>query len=309
MIARLGCREPNAAKLAAHPDIRLHPAIASVVDAHGAGLAMAMARILLPGGRPWPPDANELPLAPRLDQGQSGSCTWAATSAAIWVACKSLGSPLAFLPSQRVGYAIVRALERKAAGLPVSTPLEDGGADLEDVFEVMRDWGIAPMERPITPDGRFYDIWTGDDAPNGNVNDEPGLDELEAADPVRVLVDVRMHTISLTEATAPSYMALALSAQPALPVLACGLVDTAFMQLGPNDVMGAPNLRDKNGGGHAFWFSAYRTAASGELEFKLENSWGASWAADGAVWVSEAFVRVMWAAYVPDAKVSVRSKP
>lgn len=282
----LGCRQPDPVRLAAHPSAHDHPHI-------------ARAKV---STTPLPSAADKLPARPRVDQGQSGSCTWGSSSIALAVACISMGDPLGFIPSQRCGYAITRALERAALSMPVSTPLEDNGADLEDVFDAAATYGVEPMEREVTPDGRFYDIWTDDDAPNGNVNDEPTLTELEDASKVKVKVDVAPHTIDPRDPQAELLMMATLASDPALPIQASGFVDQAFMQLGPNDVAPAPNPA-LGGGGHAFWFSAYRTNSHGAIEFKLENSWGDSWADHGAVWVSMAFVRALWAMYVPAVKV------
>lgn len=329
---RLGCRQPSPQKLASHPDVRFHPTVSkSMISVHEtivaenarrsqevldrlSGRTMALGlpvenQLIVSTRSMLPRDANELPAAPRVDQGQSGSCTWGSSSVAAWVACKSIGTPLDFIPSQRAGYSLTLALERKAAGHTPAVPLADVGADLEDVFVVWRDWGVEPMEVPLTPDGRFYDIWTpGDGALGlGNVTDEPNLDEVMRAQGTRLLVDLGPHTIHPEDWSAPELMAMALSGaggQPPLPVMAAGFVDSAFCSNGdPAEVLGPCNPFDKDGGGHAFWFSAYRTNAQGVYEFKLENSWGSSWRADGAVWVAESFVRRCWALYVPNITI------
>lgn len=283
-----GCRQPDPEKLASHPHAINHPRLA-------ARLSIA----------PLPPSADKLPPRPRANQGQSGNCTAASTTISTFTACESLGIPLGFVPSQRALYAPTRARER-AAATPVGQKLpelKDTGADLEDVFAVMAEYGVRPMIVDQSPDGRFSDIWGPDDgsAPS-NLNDEPEVIDLETAADVIVKLDVASHAIPATDPNASDLMAAALDADPPLPIEACGFVDTAFMNMTPGQVAGAPNEADPNGGGHAFWFSAYRTNARGEREFKLENSWG-TWCENGACWVSMAFVRALWAMYVMDVTV------
>lgn len=281
-----GCRAPDPVKHASHKAAAAHPLIL-------AQLAAAL-----------PPSADKLPARPRCDQGSSGSCTWGSFSIAAPVACESKGIPLGFTPSQLLGYGGTRGLER-AAATPPGQPLPaliDSGADVEDVYIFAGRYGVEPMKTSVTSDGRFYDIEDGPNPPS-NVNDEPNTADLEAAAETRILLDVQAHTISPIDPKASDLMAAALSADPPLPIHACGFVDTAFENLQAGQVAQAPDPTDKAGGGHAYWFSKYRTAASGDREFFLENSWGSSWADGGGVWCSMAFVRAQWAMYVLDVRV------
>jgi hypothetical protein len=293
-----GCRKPDPVKLAKKLRGHLHPQIAARLEA----------------AKPLPPAADKLPARPRTDQGQSGSCTWGSSSIAIYVACIALGIPLGFVPSQRLGYAATRAKERPVVGGKMDA-LTDSGADLEDVYTVAGEYGVRPMIVDTSPDGRFYDIWSDADVqglpspPPGNLNDEPDTGDLETAAGDLVKLDVAKYAIDPSDPNRSDLMAASLDASPPVPIVACGYVDTSFENLQPGQVAGAPNLADPNKGGHAFWFSAYRTNAKGEREWKLENSWGKLWAelgytrADGAqmpggfCWVSEAFVQACWALY------------
>ncbi len=292
-----GCREPDPVRLSQKHHAQLHPQIRARL---GSTLSL-------------PPSADILPARPRVDQGASGSCTWGSSSIAIYVACESLGIPLGFIPSQRLGYAATRA---KARSRTSRARLTDSGADLEDVYVVAAEYGVRPMIVDATPDGRFYDLWTDGDVANligaapGNVNDEPDVMGLELAGDSRVFLDVARYAIPPTDSNRSILMAAALDASPPVPIVACGFVDMAFEELKPGQVAGAPNTGDPDGGGHAYWFSAYRTNAQGQREWKLDNSWGIPWAergymrlTDGAAmpggfgWMSEAFVEKCWAIY------------
>jgi hypothetical protein len=267
---------------------------------------MAHPRIAGRLGRVLSQSADKLPARPRGDQGQSGNCTAASTSLSAFTACESLGTPLGFVPSQRELYAATRARERAAVTPPGSQlpELQDTGADLEDVFAVMADFGVCPMLVDRSPDGRFSDIWGPiDGSAPSNLNDDPALFDLEGAASVLVKLAVAAHVIPPTDPNASDLMAAALDADPPLPIEACGFVDTTFMHLAPGQVAGAPDTADVDGGGHAFWISAYRTNARGEREWKLENSWGDGWCEDGACWVSMAFVRALWGMWVMDVTV------
>ena len=283
-----GCHKPDPEKVARHP---------LAADHEGVKASLAA---------PLPPSADKLPPRPRVDQGQSGSCTWGSFSVACACALEAKGTPLGFIPSQHDGYGNVRAFER-ATHTPLTAPLPpltDSGAMIEDVLTVAASIGVQPMQCQTTPDGRFYDVWTDADTgghPPGNVNDEPTLASLEADTHASVLIDAAAHYIAPSDPNASDLMAAALSASPPLPIYACGYVDTTFERLLAGHVAGPTNPADPNGGGHAFWFSAYRTNAAGQREWKLENSWGRSWADDGACWVSEEFIRQsVWVMYALD---------
>lgn len=237
---------------------------------------------------------------PIFDQGQTGSCTAHSFSAAAVIAFASAasqgrGSPLVFVPSPRELYAATRALERAAATPPGHElgPLTDSGAELADVAQVAREYGLRGMQGP-TPDGRNSDVWSPNDtslAP-ANVNDEPAVAELEPA--AATLIDGEY---SVSTGTSDSAETMAAAIDVGIPVWAAGFVDSVFEQLGPGDVAPAPNMNDPRGGGHAFVFPDYRTSGKGELEFLLRNSWGTGYAQSGSVWVSTAFALALWEAW------------
>lgn len=297
-----GLRRPDLAKHASHPDAATHPVLKARLEGHAKG------------GSTLPPEADKLPKPPTsadgldIDQGQSGSCTLGSTSCAVWLALVASGDSLPFVPSQRFGYATVRSRERAAGspqgdGLPL---LEDVGADLEDVLVMFGTDGCIPMKAAKTPDGRFYDLWTAlDGSAPANVNDEPEPLDLEDAGDVVVTLDPNAHTISPSAPNVSDLMAAALAADPPLPVVAGGLVDTAFMRLQAGQVAQPADPNDPNADGHAYVFTKYRTNPKGEREFFLKNSWG-HWCEGNGCWVSVAFVRAQWAMWVLDPKVLAR---
>src|SRR6185437_8481510 len=78
-----------------------------------------------------------------------------------------------------------------------------------------------------------------------------------------------------------------------IPVGIATFVDSAFEGLQPGQVAGAPNQSDPTGGGHALLFTGFRTV-NGERQWKVRNSWGASWNEGGYCWASEAFRASCW---------------
>jgi hypothetical protein len=302
-VRRLGLRKPDPVKLASHPDAAEHPILRVRFAAHADG------SLLLPES------ADKLPKPPTsadgldIDQGLSGSCTLGSTSCALWVALVSKGLSLPFVPSQRFGYATVRATERAAGiaqgdGLPA---LADAGADLEDVLTMCGTIGLVPMKVGKTPDGRFYDLWTDDDTGigTGNVNDEPESLDIEDAASAIVTVDPAAHVLSPSDPAVSDKMAAALDASPAIPIIAGGLVDSAFMRLQSGQVAQAPDPRDPYAGGHAYFFSKYRSASNGQREFFLKNSWG-HWCEGNGCWASMAFIIQQWAMWILDPTILSR---
>lgn len=305
-----GCLPPDPEKLASHPDAEDHPTVARRLGAH------------LDGSKPLSPSADKLPRVDRLDQGASSSCTWGSSSACVYQACTSLGIDIGGIPSQQAGYSETLAEVRRKAtpqgqNLP---PLEDVGADLEDVWVVYATEGVRPMKCQLTPDGRRYDLWTDVDTgghPPGNVCDEPDPRDIASSIAIRVVLDVGPHTISPLDPAMSDKIAAALDADPPIPVEVAGLVDSAFEKLKAGQVAQPPNRLDPRGGGHAIRLSAYRPSASrpGEREFKVENSWGERWCepgytrGDGAsmpggfCWASEAWARSLWGIWVVNPKV------
>ncbi len=234
-------------------------------------------------------------LPARQDQSQTGECTCHAMSAGLYASCAARGQPLGFAPSQRALYALSGAIERAAmtpAGqaLPV---LQDNGRELADVVTAVASCGVKPMRDP--------DATRNSDATTDNCTEEPDLGDLEAADVEKL---AGAHVLSVGDvATACA----ALDAGCALYI--AFFADTAFMNLGPNDVAGPTDQNDPNGGGHAVILADWRTNAAGAVEFLLVNSWGSGWAANGCVWVSPAFFQAIWECWVLDESLLPQSRP
>ena len=238
---------------------------------------------------------------PRLDQGQSGSCTAHSFSGSCSTACRQTGNPLPFEPSPRETYAATRGIERAQATAPgVPLPaLTDSGAELADVVTAGDTFGIAPMQGP-TPDGRNSDIWTAADttAQPENVNNEPDGDQLEQAGTTIVTGEY------MIDPAAPNVSDLAAAAiSSGYPIYTGFFVDSAFENLQPGQVAQAPKQNDPNGGGHAVFLSGYTTNADGTRTFILTNSWGTSWCDQGRCLVSEAWLKACWELYVMDVQV------
>jgi hypothetical protein len=227
----------------------------------------------------------------RLDQGQTGSCTAHGLAGAVFTAAKG---GLLWIPSPDVEYKATRALERAAATRAGGTlpELTDGGAELADAIQAMSFEGAAPMGPPA-PDGRHSDV---DPA---TVNDELVVARLEAADTTIVTGEYR---ISATGKALSDQAAAAIAA--GYPVYCGFFVDSAFEDLSPGQVAGAPNQADPTGGGHAVYLSGYATRADGSRTFVLTNSWGESWCDDGRCLVSEAWLAAAWELWVIDVVIS-----
>lgn len=283
-----GCRRPDPEKLASHPHASAHPQVAARLTAAS-----------------LPPDADKLPETLIVDQGQEGDCTAASDAASTWTALAAKGTPLPFFPSQRLLYAVTRAIERAAAAAGRTLPeLSDTGADMEDVFTAEAEYGVAPMVVDQSPDGRFSDIWGPDDGPAApNLNGEAELAALFTAATTLIKLDVHAHVIPVDDPNRSDLMAAALDADPPIPIQACGPVGAAFQSMQPGQVLGPTPASDKTQGGHAFYFRAYRTNANGEREWLLRNSYGPQWCEAGGCWVSEAFIASCWGLWVKDVTV------
>ena len=219
-----------------------------------------------------------------MDQGASGTCHAHSAAGAIWTAYNAAGKSL-FVPSPRLiaacTYADVRAAANPTGNLP---ELLDTGADLSDDATALAHWGIAPIQAPTT-DGRFSDVENDGNPP---VFPEPDIASLTVAGASLIS---REYSIPV-DVNAPTLCAQALDA--GIPIWLGFFVDSAFENLGPNDIAQAPNQSDPNGGGHAVYLSGYRTAADGTFEWRVENSWSAGWCDGGACWASDAWLRACW---------------
>lgn len=229
-----------------------------------------------------PKGAGQLTPCQRIDQGDTETCHACSAAACCWVAMNAAGRPT-FIPSQVLiascTYADVRAAAHPSGTLP---ELVDAGADLQDDATAMAKWGIGPMGAPVR--NRFCDI----PDPTGYGFPEPDVGALEVAGQDLIGGEYQI----AVDTSAPNTVALCIDA--GIPVWLGTFVDTAFQNLGAHDVAQPANENDPNGGGHAMYVSGYRTAADGSFEFRVENSWGSSWADGGAVWASSAWLKACW---------------
>lgn len=199
--------------------------------------------------------------APIFDQGSTGSCTFHGTPQAVYTSAAASGTPLPFIPSPRVGYALVRILERQDA----SQKLTDSGAMPSDLLTVLRQYGVAPMGP--SSDGRFSDVGPS------NVNDEPSLLDLETSGLKLLTGEYRI------DETNPNFAAQIQASLTSNAAAGIGIfVDSGFMNwtgiAGPIDTI---DLTDPNGGGHWLALDYYYTHPSFGLVFGGPNSWGTGW--------------------------------
>ena len=227
---------------------------------------------------------GQLTPCPRIDQGQTSCCHACSAAAVCWVARNAAGKPLPFVPSQveiaSATYADVRAASTPV-GLPLP-PLTDDGAELQDDATAMQRWGVCPM---AAEQGRYCDI--PNDVP-GTPFPEPVVAEIQAAASYIVAGEYQIDI----DDQAPNTVAACIDASS--PVWLGTFVDTAFEELRADEIAGVPDTTDPNGGGHALYISGYRTNAAGELEFRVENSWGSGWCDNGACWASTAWLTACW---------------
>lgn len=266
----LGLKRSAPHKLAARVSLAEHPVVRAALAATSL------------------PDSVDLAAfePPVFDQGQTGSCTAHATTAGVATSFSAGGKPLGFVPSMDLLYKATRAYER-ALATPVGSPLpalRDSGAELADVYTVLGRYGVKAMAEALTSDGRFSDCEVA------TVNDEPDVSALIASGQKLV---VGPYGVDPSTANVSDVLAAAIVAK--IPLGTAEFVDTAFEQLQAGQVAGAPNQSDPNGGGHATLLTGYRPNPSGVgRQFKLRNSWGASWCDEGYVWVSPAWLAAVW---------------
>ncbi|HLK36901.1 MAG TPA: C1 family peptidase [Polyangiaceae bacterium] len=231
-----------------------------------------------------PKGAGQLTPCQRLDQGQTSTCHAHSLVAAVWTALAAAGTTPPFVGSPRqlaaCTYSDVRA-RRIPVGQTLPT-LGDNGADLQDDATALAAWGLAPIQAP-TSDGRFSDC---ENDPSSGVFPEPDPTQLQ-----RVMQVTGEYSIPV-DSSAPATVATCIDA--GIPVQVGIFIDTAFEELSAGHVAQPANERDPNGGGHAMYISGYRTNSAGELEFRVENSWGSTWCEGGACWASTAWLLSAW---------------
>lgn len=232
---------------------------------------------------------------PREDQGQTGSCTAHSGSACMFTAVGSIAavtkasSPLPFVPSPREIYAATRAIERAAATAP-GAPLPlltDSGAEPADVMSALAQFGVCPIGSQPT------------DVTTANVNDEPDVDQLEAA---ATYLITGAYGITVDSSASPTCAAAIAAGYPIYVAFFC---DTGFENWrAGNAPYGAPDQNDPQGGGHAVFIDGYTTNADGSRTWRLVNSWGTGWGDNGTALVSDAFLQACWELWVADVSVS-----
>jgi hypothetical protein len=261
-----GLLPPNPAKLARRLHASAHPKL-------GAGI---------------PKGEATLEPCPRLNQRRTSLCHAHAAVAAVWTTFNAAGKPLSFIPSPLLlgscVYADMRAAEHPVGPLPT---LRDTGADLSDDAKALAEWGGAPMVPTRTDDG-LSDVDDDPNAPTAFPNDEvpePEPSRLQIAGnrlidgEYQIPIDGNASTLC------------ALSLDNGISILYGGQVNAMYDGLRSDSIATAACTVD--GSGHAQYLSAYRTVA-GKRQFRIQGSWGYSFADQGAVWADESYLMSQW---------------
>lgn len=198
---------------------------------------------------------------PVLDQGQTGSCTGHALACSIHVVGK-----LAWVASPAEIYRNGRAIDRD-----LETPLSDDGAEPNQVFRAVREFGVRPM---VPLRDRFSD------ADPVTVNDEPKLGDLEVEAEAMPISDYGIFSFG---ARRSDDIALAIAAGRPVNVAIAGGSD-AFQDYtgGVLPALHAPL-------DHYVTLLSYETLRDGSRVFGGRNSWG-DWGEGGNFRLSEAAV-------------------
>ncbi len=201
-----------------------------------------------------------------LDQGQSSSCTGHGTATGVFTAAAAAGAPLGWIPSPCGIYTLAVALER---GDPLKGPLQDAGAEPNQVARALTEFGIRPMRDQSAATDCF---------PANGVLAEPTLDELES--------EGEHCYVGWYEIANADEARIAIAA--GAPVGIGTFVDSHFMQWDPSKApLGRMNTSDPNGGGH---WTVLLAAGPAGAPFVLRNSWGTSWGDAGDALVTDDFV-------------------
>lgn len=222
------------------------------------------------------------PSAPDVfDQGQTGACEGHMHACCAATAFAAAGSPLPFVPSPAELYRNGRAVDRIPRIDGTFDPLVDEGAYTSSVTRAMQTFGVRAMG-PMAPDGRYSD------ADPSNINDEPGLLDVEEELP-HVPIGERAIADCSTGRSVEAVMAdIRAALASKMPVGFGTFVDSAFMNWTPGDgPFGACDLHDPNGGGHAISI----LAANSDGTFIVRNSWSRDWGASGDIYVTSAFLQ------------------
>lgn len=254
-----GARPSDKAKLALTLPARSHIVIAAALAS------------------PLPLQADTTMFEPTMpNQGNSESCTCGSTSCGVFAAFAAIGMP-GILPSMRYLYALSGLMEGPAP--------QDNGRQIADVMSVLQ--GGFPLFEGMSPDGRFYDIWTAADTDSKppNVNLLPtGIEQKLATTHT-----TGQHTIDLTASTASDEACATLAAAAPAPLIVGSYVGNGYMSAGPDTVLDVEPVIAGVGGGHALRVSAFRTVA-GQRQFLTSGSYGPNFGNKGRVWCTEAWL-------------------
>lgn len=211
---------------------------------------------------------------PMLDQVQTSGCVGHAGAIAFYVGLEGL-----ILPSPHELYRNTRAIDR----YEVSIPLEDDGAEPNQLFRAVEEFGLRPLDQP----------WAGGDANPLTVNDEPKLGDLEAASVFRAFGAYEIFTSGSRRST---QVALALDAGKAVcAAIAGGSEDFQRYDGGVLSAIG--EALD-----HYIVIVAYRNLPDGRRVFTLQNSWGSFWGIKGYAEIDESCLAELGDVVVVDVK-------
>jgi hypothetical protein len=218
-----------------------------------------------------------------LDQGQTGSCTGNASAMGLFLAFLLAQHPLSWVPSQAGIYRNGRGIDRD----DVQTPLLDEGAQPNQVFRAISEYGIGPMRGP-TSDGRNSDVEIA------TVNDEPKLGALEEEALTLPIGEYGINSIGSARILA---LRQALSAnKPVCVAIAGGSNAFQSYTSGILPALNAPL-------DHYVLLIGYSTTPTGSTVFECLNSWGDGWGEGGYCWLSEEAVQELGDLVVLDVKV------
>lgn len=207
-----------------------------------------------------------------LDQNVTGSCTGGSTMAAVTCELAAAGTPLGFVGSPRGAYLNGRAIDRIPNPDGSLPPLEDNGAEPNQVWRGISEWGVRPMRAP-TSTGVNYDCEAS------NVNDEPKLDELEVE---ATHLYVGEYGITTTGKQRIVDMQTALAGKKPITVAIAGGSDAFQQYMG--GVLGPLNASND----HYVWIYGYEVQPDGSVIFLCRNQWGVSWGEQGNFRLNEA---------------------
>jgi Papain family cysteine protease len=210
------------------------------------------------GTGPIPTEGLVPGMPPVMDQGSTSSCVGHSIAANLTAATGVRVAPLSV-------YTLARCVARDKS----SVSLADAGTYPWAAAQAVARWGVASL-----------DAWPSD---FGHINAEPDLEHFEACDKLAAFSPRKLAGFG---AELAEDVARAISLGHAVSF---GIsVTQEFEDLASARVIDA--LPGMVLGGHFVCAYAYETDATGRLVFRVRNSWGASWGADGDCLMSEAFV-------------------